>query len=401
MLYSFNNFPILNLFGPKGTGKSQMAMSLSCLFGQQQTPFNIHNGTKPGLAEHVQQFINAFAWIDEYKNNIEYDKIETLKSIYDAIGRNRLNFEKGKKKETTQVNSAVILSGQEMPTADVALFSRMIFLQFHKSEYSQQEKTDYDLLKVMEKEGLSHLTSSLIAHRKYFEENFYSTFTAVFSDMSSELEHSGIEDRILKSFCTILAAFKTIHDKLSIPIDYDDLRAIAIKAITDQNSQITKSNEISMFWETIEALFDENILIDKWHFKVDSCTELNLKSGKIILDPPVNVLKLKFGTIYKAYATHSKRSGQSVLPSTTLKYYLEINPAFLGVERATRFSIKEFSTEEGKVVEKNQITTAYTFNYEKLNINLVRIPSKENTINEITSSTGLPSKPNKQDQLPF
>ena len=93
-----------------------MAQSLSCLFGEPQTLFNIHNGTKPGLAEHIQLFSNAFAWIDEYKNSLEYDKIETLKSIYDAIGRSRLNMNKGMKKETTQVNSAVILSGQERNT---------------------------------------------------------------------------------------------------------------------------------------------------------------------------------------------------------------------------------------------------------------------------------------------
>jgi len=379
LLYTFNNFPILNLFGPKGTGKSQMAMSLLCLFGVQQTPFNIHNGTKPGLAEHVQQFINAFAWIDEYKNNIEFDKIETLKSIYDAIGRNRLNFEKGKKKETTQVNSAVILSGQEMPTADVALFSRMIFLQFHKTEYSQQEKKDYDRLKAMEKEGLSHLTAAIIAHRGYFEENFYVTYDAVLSDIFSSLEKEGIEDRILRSFSTILAAFKTICERLSLRIDYEDLQKVAIKAIVDQTAQISKSNEVSMFWDTIEALFDENVLIDKWHFKVDSCSELSLKSGKKELTPPIMVLKLKFSTIYKFYATHSKRSGQSVLPSSTLKYYLENNPAFLGIENSSKFHFKEFSSEEGKLIEKKQVTSAYCFNYKMLNINLVRIVEDDNS----------------------
>lgn len=401
LLHIFNNFPILNLFGPKGTGKSQMAMSLLCLFGVQQTPFNIHNGTKPGLAEHVQQFINAFAWIDEYKNNIEYDKIETLKSIYDAIGRNRLNFDKGKKKETTQVNSAVILSGQEMPTADVALFSRMIFLQFHQTEYSQKEKKDYDQLKAMEKDGLSHLTSAIITQRKFFEENFYSVYDSVLSDIFSSLEHAGVEDRILRSFSTLLAAFKTISDKLSIEVDYEDLRTVAIKAILDQTAQISKSNEVSMFWETIEALFDENEITDRWHFKIDSCTELNLKSGKISLEQPVDVLKLKFGTIYKAYATHSKRSGQSVLPSTTLKYYLENNPAYMGLERATRFSIKEFSKEEGRLIEQNQITTAFCFNYRKLNINLVRIATDGNISHEFNPSIAQNSNSSDQANLPF
>jgi len=400
MLYIFNNFPILNLFGPKGTGKSQMAMSLSCLYGQQQTPFNIHNGTKPGLAEHVQQFINAFSWIDEYKNNIEYDKIETLKSIYDAIGRNRLNFEKGKKKETTQVNSAVILSGQEMPTADVALFSRVIFLQFHQTEYSQEEKKNYDLLKSMEKEGLSHLTSSIIAYRKYFVENFYNIYDSVLSDLFSELEHIGIEDRILRSFCTILAAFKTIHTKLNLPLDYDDLRSVAIKAITDQNSQISNSNEISMFWETIEALFDENIIMDRWHFKIDTCNELKLRTEIKELNPPINVLKLKFSVIYKLYATHSKRSGQGVLPNSTLKYYLENNPAFLGVEKSSKFTLKEFSNSEGKFIEQHQVTTAYCFNYDKLAINLIRIPSKENPMDIMTSSVPVSVNTDKDD-IPF
>lgn len=377
LLYLFNNFPMLNLFGPKGTGKSQMAMSLSCLFGQQQTPFNIHNGTKPGLAEHVQQFINAFAWIDEYKNNIEYDKIETLKSIYDAIGRNRLNMDKGRKKETTLVNSAVILSGQEMPTADVALFSRMIFLQFHQTEYSQQEKHDYDLLKSMEKEGLSHLSSGIIKHRKYFVDNFFKNYDQVLSSIFSRLEHLGIEDRILRSFCSILASFRTIQPKIDIPLQYDELEQIAIKAITDQNNQISSSNEISQFWETIEALFDENIIRDRWHFKIDNSDMLKVRSETKMFNPPVNVLKLKFSVIYKLYATHSKRSGQTVLPNTTLKYYLENNPAFLGVEKSSKFTLKEYSTQEGKTIEQHQVTTAYCFNYDKLNINLMRIPARE------------------------
>jgi hypothetical protein len=44
--------------------------------------------------------------------------IEELKSIYDKLGH---------KKETTTVNSAVKLSGQEIPTVDIALFSRVVF----------------------------------------------------------------------------------------------------------------------------------------------------------------------------------------------------------------------------------------------------------------------------------
>lgn len=379
ILHIFKNFPILNLFGPKGTGKSQMAMSLSCLFGRQQTPFNIHNGTKAGLAEHLQQFVNAIAWVDEYKNSIEYDKIETLKSIYDSIGRNRLNLDKGMKKETTLVNQAVILSGQEMPTADVALFSRVIFLQFHKTEFTIDEKRYYDELKAMENDGLSHLTSDVLMHRDYFEKNYYRIYEEVLADIFACLEHSNIEDRIMRSMCSILAAFKTLEPWLNFPFIFEKLKEIAIKSIGDQNRQISKSNEVAIFWEILEALFDENILTDRWNFKIDHCKEINTKEGKKDLEGNIEVLKLKFSSIYKLYAEHSRKIGQTVLPNSTLKYYLENSNYYLGLEYSTRFYLKERDKGTGEIKEETQITSAYCFNYEKLRkdigINLTRLPS--------------------------
>jgi len=47
-----------------------------------------------------------------------------------------------------------------MPTIDVALFSRVIFLQFNKTEFNETEKKDYEALKQAERDGLSHLTAN-------------------------------------------------------------------------------------------------------------------------------------------------------------------------------------------------------------------------------------------------
>ena len=46
-----------------------------------------------------------------------------------------MNMDKDKKREVTKVNSGIIITGQEMATADIALFSRFIFLSFPKSEF--------------------------------------------------------------------------------------------------------------------------------------------------------------------------------------------------------------------------------------------------------------------------
>jgi hypothetical protein len=225
----------------------------------------------------------------------------------------------------------------------------------------------------------------------------------VVRDINSELENDNIESRILKSFCTILAAYKTIDDKLSIKIDYQNLRSIAIQSIKTQNSQISSSNEISMFWGTLEALFDENQLTDNWHFKFMACNSLNLKNGTKEFSTPKNVLMLKFNVIYKLYATHSRRSGQGVLPNSTLRYYLENSLQFLGVSRATRFTLKEFSNDENKFVEQVQTTSAYCFDYNGLGINMIRNTTPEDSL------TGGAAPPHealilpdvKDDNLPF
>jgi DNA primase catalytic core len=370
VIYHNNNFPILNLFGPKGTGKSQMAVSLTCLFGEPQTPFNIHNGTKPGLAEHMQQFRNSFSLVDEYKNNLDYDKIETLKSIYDSVGRNRLNVDK--RKETTSVNSAMILLGQEMPTADVALFSRLVFLQFHKTEYSEIEKKQYDKLKSLERDGLGHFTALLIAFRSVFEKEFWPNVESVISDIFDELREDSIEDRILRSWCTVGAALRTLQNKIDFGFGYGDIRPILIRGIRQQNAQVAKSNEIGQFWDLMEAMYDEGTLIENWHFRVNWLDKLKTSTGDRSFNEPIYVLRFKFSSICKFYSEHARRSGLKPLPADTLSYYLKNSKPFLGISSSVKFFKKEYKSEEGKVVEEKTITSAYCFDYAKIGVNLTR-----------------------------
>ncbi|MBO5500236.1 MAG: toprim domain-containing protein, partial [Bacteroidales bacterium] len=115
------SFPILNLFGPKGTGKSEMGHALVSFFMPNYEAPNINSSTKAALAEVVAEVSNAIVHLDEYKNNLDLDKREFLKGIWDGTGRSRINLDNDKKRETTAVDSGVIMSGQEMPTADIAL----------------------------------------------------------------------------------------------------------------------------------------------------------------------------------------------------------------------------------------------------------------------------------------
>lgn len=178
------SFPILNLFGPKGSGKSELAHSLTSFFIPSYIAPNINNTTKAALAEAVAEVSNAIVHIDEYKNTLDIEKREFLKGLWDGAGRSRMNMDNDKKRETTAVDCGVILSGQEMPTADIALFSRLVFLTFSKTTFSDDEKRRYNELKLIEKRGLTHLTGGLLKHRNQFRSNYRHMYDETAADFS-------------------------------------------------------------------------------------------------------------------------------------------------------------------------------------------------------------------------
>jgi DNA primase catalytic core len=395
ILYLFDNFPILNLFGPRGSGKNTMAYSILSLFGKKQTEFNIHNGTKAGLAKHLELFSNAIAFVDEYKNNLDFEKIETLKSIYNAIGRSRINIDKGNKKETTAVNQSVILAGQEMPTIDAALSSRVIFLQFTSKEgLPADKKKNLEKLQKIERDGLPHLTVEIIKYRKYFEDNYKHQYDKVLSDFMEKVDKEQIDERILRNMVSVCAAFKTLEDKIDFSFSYQTLIEKGIEVIQNHNDQLKKSDDLGIFWNLIEALFDENILIDRWHFRVDLTQDLKITKQitPLSFSEPKLVLKLKYNITYKLYAENAKKQGIKPLPSDTLKYYLETNKSFFGVIKSCRFSQKVWDKSRGEHIFHIDNTSAFCFDFKKLGINLQReykdtvsgftTPDEENEVTE-------------------
>lgn len=411
ILYNNDNFPLLNLFGQKGSGKNTLAYSLLSLFGRKQTEFNIHNGTKPGLAKHLEMFRNAIAFIDEYKNSLDFDKIETLKSIYNAIGRSRLNMDKGGKKETTEVNQAVIVAGQEMPTIDIALSSRMIFLQFEDKEgLSTERKKDFENLQIMERDGLPHITVEILKHRKYFIDNFKVNYDQVMRDLVDSTQNEDLNDRLLRNICTVMASFKTIESKFNFSFNYQQLYEKGLSVTINHNRQIKQSDEIGVFWSLLEALFDDNILIDKWHFRIAHPTQIKTTKGTLNFGiDGKSILKFKYNAVAKMYAEHLRRRGEKPLPQDSLQHYLQTNKHFLGVEKSCKFTRKDFVAAEGKSIQQDQTTSAFCFDYEPLGIGLVRDnlePSREDAIKPIAEEDIKIEKPiqttkAKKDDLPF
>jgi DNA primase len=68
------------------------------LFGRKGKVPNLHNSSKPSIADHVATSSNAVCVLNEYRNDLEMEKRELLKGFWDKAGRTRMNMDKDKKK---------------------------------------------------------------------------------------------------------------------------------------------------------------------------------------------------------------------------------------------------------------------------------------------------------------
>ena len=413
------DFPLLCLFGPKGTGKSKLGTSLSSFFftSSRRAP-NVSNATKAALAEAVAEVSNAIVHLDEMKKEIDVEKYEFLKGIYDGSGRTRLNLDNEKKREMTAVDCGVVLSGQEMPTADIALFSRTIYITFAKTTFSDEEKRIFDDLKIVEARGLTHLTRQILQHRSRFKSGFRIAFDDTKQDLNALVRSYGMEDRTLNNWTVILAAFRTLESWLDLPFTYNQLLPCFAELCVRQNSTTKENSELSEFWEGVETLVSASkIWIEVDYRIIEGGRTLKTKTGvEIQTNPSHRYLLFNYKRVFSLYLQENRQTGNRVIPKDSLKFYLEHTPEYLGLVQGIKFR-KLASSGGGIDSNRSTTTTSMVFDYDAIchnyNINLDILSSGNIDIEEepampkippvpaIPETPALPGMGSDESDLPF
>ena len=366
-------FPILNLFGPKGSGKSELGHTLLSLFTIAYKAPNIQNSTISALNDTVAASANALAHIDEYKNDLDPKVIEFLKGLWDGTGRSRMNMDLDKKKEVTAVDAGIILSGQEMPTADIALFSRLIFLQFPRSTFTQEEKKNYMQLMEMRSNGLTHLTIELLKYRKRFEQRFSTALGEVRKEVGIALQGKQCEDRIVNNWCVPLAALKVLQEAVPT-LQYEDLFNITIEGILKQNAECKTNGELGSFWNVVQYLASEGIINDTGDFVIRYLTKLKTDLVDTSWLDKRAVLYMQTSRIFNLYRKEGRKTDEKTLPTDALKYYLANSAAYLG-QKVVRFIVfrngypvldSAKQDKYGNPAKLSQSARSYCFDYQKL-----------------------------------
>nr|WP_319401816.1 DNA primase [uncultured Carboxylicivirga sp.] len=385
----FDKFPILNMYGQKGSGKNTCAESILYMFGRKGKVPNLHNSSKPSIADHVATSCNAVCVLDEYRNDLEMEKRELLKGFWDKTGRTRMNMDKDKKKETSKVNQGIIVCGQQIATADIALFSRFIALGFSKTVFSFEEKRQFEELEQINKQGLTQITHHLLKHRETFAKNYNKTVNDVSDRFRELLGTVAIETRIYNNWLTIASAYATVANMVELPFDYAEIIQLFVEMMVHQNKETARNDDLGIFWKTVQYLISSNMLFEDGDFKVvytDKITRTFKENGQwqksdIVFPEPIQILYLSISRVFGLYKTQALREGDKPLPDATVEYYLKNSPSYICDSK--KVSFKKIDAKSGyqetddKGNKKFTSTTAFVFYLDKLNLNIDKEESEE------------------------
>lgn len=358
---NFKFFPHWFGFGPPGTGKSQVGWSVRAMgFDAIKKPFNLSGGTKVAFHREFSHFINFPCWFDEYDNSIDYDRVQSLKAAYDGSGHKKSVKDSDNRTKTVPVNSSAMITGQQLPIADNALFKRVILCQFHQTSFTTEEVKLFKELQIMEDGGLTGLTSKLLHLRKVVEREYMDTFDIVQADFFKNApSNAEIEDRIMRNMCMIATTVRLMdkHMPNTLPYNYEEFRKIALKNVLEQMALISNANETNAFWDMVSYLIDRGLVSEGNDLKFKDTRSVPVytdgNTTKKEFDKTKKVVYVRMSSIIPLYRKHFKEQNTgnaSAMDKGSLLHYLQHQKYYIGAVKNVKF-------------EKAQ-TSAYAFDNE-------------------------------------
>ena len=265
----------------------------------------------------------------------------------------------------------------DKPTQDMALYTRVIFLTFSKTSFSQAEKKHYEDLVALCNLGLTHLTLEILNHRELFEKNFPEIYSITKRELATKLENETIHDRIFGNWVIPLAAFRTLETVIDVPFTYTELFDTAIKGIRVQNELAQESSEIADFWNMLQGFQTSGKCIDRVHYRIrymKSFRPLSVRED-IEFNEARPILYLNMAAIASLFNSRNMNATANRSNWSTILSYLKSHPSYLGLKQ-DRFTIlspsglPEYSIEivNGEQVRKVKVNRpkALCFDYQQL-----------------------------------
>lgn len=242
-----NNFPILFLYGPAGTGKDQISELVQSFYGVPQQAQNLEGGASTIKAKIIKlsQFYNGIAEFSEYKRGD--DKVDgILKGIWDRNGYERGNITSKIALETVPVLSSLILTGNDYPGQE-ALITRLFANEINKNEFSEEESKRFEEFKDMCSNGYSSYSVDILKEREYFKTNFQHKYRSFKNSFKEQVPD--VIERMIGNASVLGATYEIFKNKLDFPFTFNDMEKHFKISIEKQTRKLASESIINKWWD--------------------------------------------------------------------------------------------------------------------------------------------------------
>jgi hypothetical protein len=197
---------------------------------------------------------------------------------------------------TVEIHSALALTSNYLPENPI-FFSRCVFVPIMSAKKSDEQKTAFDQLKEMEEGGLGCLTLELLAHRELLEanDNYLVSFGRLYKALKAQFRGQDVGERLFANMAQIMAAPYTlmVFGKINLLLEEETTDEATIMAefvrvgtmyINRQWRIQNESKAIAEFFEVIQSLFDQGLVMEDYHFRFEG-----------------DMVKLHFPKLYNMY----------------------------------------------------------------------------------------------------
>ncbi len=253
---AMGSFPLLFLYGPGGSGKDELAKIVQSFTGIPQEAINLEGGVSTAKASirEFAQFRNGISQLSEYRKGDQ--KLDgMLKGLWDRRGYKKGTIESDISTDTVEIESSVILTGNEYPTTD-ALISRLCANEMLRNEFTEDEGVLFNKLNDMTAQGVSGYSVEILKHRKRVLELFTLHQRLWKSTFQSMLPHT--IGRIIANYSALASVYTIFKDTFNFPFTQEEMVKVFTDSATRQMSKINAASITNKFFDLFIAALRGN-----------------------------------------------------------------------------------------------------------------------------------------------
>ncbi|RRT94194.1 DNA primase [Empedobacter falsenii] len=269
---TIKGFPMILLYGAASSGKDQLSHCLRSFFGKPQSVIALGSKKSTGKAQirEFAQFANVITHLSEYQNG-DNEIDETLKGIWDRNGYKFGTIESRVSSDEVPILSSALVTGNYFPTNE-ALITRLLWEEMHKTEFTQEEKNEYNKLDDMAVDGLSSFMTDILLKRSQVERRFVKEFRLWTEELTLRKSFKGLPSRIMTNHAVIASMYEIFKEDIRFPFTREEMLEHFDVMVSNQRRRLDNESISNRFWQrfvaALRASHDKKLFKDR-DFKLD------------------------------------------------------------------------------------------------------------------------------------